>query len=495
MPFVGSVEAKMAFGRPTAVSSNIVTSNLQIWLDSGNNASYAGSGTTWTNLVSGNAPTYNFTLQNFAGATTSNIIYNGTTNRAINFDGTNDYTINNTSLLTLLAANSYREAREFWLYWPGTAGNLISELGQSTVNSSWHDAQASLESTTLAISPWEGPYQAYIATTSFVANQWNHVVWQHNYTTSNLSAYVNGGLVYNNGAVGRGIPTPGFFLALCQLDSTNFGYGGGSQLAASIAIFRWYNNVLTANQVFQNYKNDYARFGNIMTTNLMLYLDAANYTGSGPWTDMISNLSFTLTNGPTYSSLNGGYFTFVAASSQYAQSTTSLASMSNFTIEVWHYFTNVNTGVGAAIVTEVYNNNLNNSINYVIPGLGGTGSTITGNQVACTSFISPNWEPANASGYTLPASNAWYQIVGTYDGSNFRTYVNTTLRVTNAYSGTAPNSGGQGINLMKRWDTPSSLGNAFWGGRLAIVRMYSTALSQAQITTNYNANKARFGLA
>jgi hypothetical protein len=169
--------------------------------------------------------------------------------------------------------------------------------------------------------------------------------------------------------------------------------------------------------------------------------------------------------------------------------------MSNFTIEVWHYFTNVNTGVGAAIVTEVYNNTLNNSINYVIPGLGRAGSTITGNQVACTSFISPNWEPANASGYTLPASNAWYQIVGTYDGSNFRTYVNTTLRVTNAYSGTAPNSGGQGINLMKRWDTPSSLGNAFWGGRLAIVRMYSTALSQAQITTNYNANKARFGLA
>lgn len=40
MPFVGSVEGKMAFGRPTAVSSNVVSSSLQIWLDSGNNASY-----------------------------------------------------------------------------------------------------------------------------------------------------------------------------------------------------------------------------------------------------------------------------------------------------------------------------------------------------------------------------------------------------------------------------------------------------------------------
>ena len=238
---------------------------------------------------------------------------------------------------------------------------------------------------------------------------------------------------------------------------------------------------------------------NIITSNLVLNLDAGNpasYSGSGTnWRDMISGRSFTLTNGPTYSSLNGGYFTFVAANSQYAQSTSSLTTMSNFTVEAWHYFTNANTGVGAAIVTEVYDATANSSLNYVIPGLGAAGSSITGNQVACTSFVSPNWQPANASGYTLPASNAWYQIVGTYDGSNFRTYVNTTLRVTNAYSGTAPYSGGQGINLMKRWDKNASPGNAFWGGRLAIVRIYNTALTQAQITTNYNANKARFGLA
>jgi hypothetical protein len=261
MPFVGSTEGKMAFGRPSALTSNIVTTNLQVWLDSGNSSSYTGSGTTWTNLVSSNAPTYNFTLTNFAGTTTSNITYNGTINRAISFDGTNDYTINNTSLLTLLAANSYRETREFWIYWPGTAGNLISELGQSAVNSSWHDSQASLSSTTLGIGVWASPYVTYTATTSFAANQWNHVVWQHNYTTNTLTAYLNGSQVYNNASVVRLISTPGFFLALCQLDSTNNGYGGGSQLAASIAIFRWYNTILTPAQVLQNYNANKARFG------------------------------------------------------------------------------------------------------------------------------------------------------------------------------------------------------------------------------------------
>jgi len=348
----------------------------------------------------------------------------------------------------------------------------------------------------------------YITTSSLVANQWNHIVFQYNSTsgggggiyTGTLTAYLNGAQIYNNASVSRTTPDSvggtGYYLLLCQGDTiSNFGYNSTSNLAASIAVFRWYNATLTANQIFQNYKAEYARFGNIITSNLMLYLDAANYTGSGPWTDMINNISFTLTNGPTYSSINGGYFSFVAASSQYAQSTKSLPSMPNFTVEVWHYFTNVNVGTYPTLVTEVYRSTLNNSLNYVIPGIGGAGSTITsnGSQVACTSFISPNWQPPNASGYTLPSSGNWYQIVGTYDGANFKTYVNTTLRVTNAYSGIAPNSGGQGINLMKRWDV-ESIGNAYWGGRLAIVRMYNTALTQAQITLNYNANKARFGL-
>jgi len=261
MPFVGSVEAKMAFGRPTATSSNVVTSNLQIWLDSGNNSSYTGSGTTWTNLVSGNAPTYNFTL---TAPTSSNITYNGTTNRSIYFNGSTSYTINNTSLLTLAQANNWQETREFWIYWPGTAGCLISELGQATVNTGWTDAQASISGSNLVYSVWQGSLTPYVVTTSFVANRWNHVVWQHNKGTNTLSAYLNGVQIYNNTNVSRTTPdsiSAQFFLALCQGNITNFGYGSGSQLAASIAVFRWYNTILTSNQISSNFQSERARFG------------------------------------------------------------------------------------------------------------------------------------------------------------------------------------------------------------------------------------------
>jgi hypothetical protein len=42
---------------------------------------------------------------------------------------------------------------------------------------------------------------------------------------------------------------------------------------------------------------------------------------------------------------------------------------------------------------------------------------------------------------------------------------------------------------MRRWDNPD-----YWGGKLAIVRIYTGALIESNIQANYNAEKARFGL-
>jgi hypothetical protein len=42
---------------------------------------------------------------------------------------------------------------------------------------------------------------------------------------------------------------------------------------------------------------------------------------------------------------------------------------------------------------------------------------------------------------------------------------------------------------MRRWDT----GN-YWGGRISVVRIYNRALTSTEITANYDASKARFGL-
>jgi len=202
-------------------------------------------------------------------------------------------------------------------------------------------------------------------------------------------------------------------------------------------------------------------------------LDAADYSGSGPWIDSIGGKSFTLTNSPTWSSSNGGYFNFVSSSSQYAICNTSLPSMSTWTVGVWHYYTGTETGAAPCIVTETF---IGGSINYSL------GKNLAPFSVG---FFNGSWRITD--GYSLTPNN-WYYIVGTYDGSTIKLYVNNTLVDSTNYTGT-PTSSGAGIRLMERWDLSD-----YWGGRLAIVDIFDTALDQTEITTIWNSTKTRFGL-
>lgn len=217
---------------------------------------------------------------------------------------------------------------------------------------------------------------------------------------------------------------------------------------------------------------------------LMLSLDAAGYT-SGPWVDSVSSRSFTLNGGVTYDSGNGGCLVFDPASSQYAECTSSLSNLSTWTVELWHYYTGTNDGVdggsGASLITEVFTGTPP-YINYSIGNDAALGSPTD----LQSGFFDGAWR-ATPTGYTLTAGN-WYQIVGTYDGSTIKLYVNNTLVEQTSYSGT-PASSTHGIRLMRRWDNAD-----FWGGKLGIVKIYDGDIGQAGVTTSWNANKARFGL-
>ena len=103
-------------------------------------------------------------------------------------------------------------------------------------------------------------------------------------------------------------------------------------------------------------------------------------------------------------------------------------------------------------------------------------------------FFDGAWH--NTSGFQ-PAVNTWYQSVGTYDGSTLVQYVNGASQSSLSYTGT-PSSGGL-VRIASRWDDQASSID-FFPGDIAIVKIYNTALSGADVLQNFNANRLRFGI-
>jgi hypothetical protein len=212
----------------------------------------------------------------------------------------------------------------------------------------------------------------------------------------------------------------------------------------------------------------------------VLYLDSGNpasYPGTGTtWTDLVGGKVFNLINGVGYELAYGGIMYFNALDAQYAQCSTSLQSLPEFTTSVWHYWDGVNTGEFPCILTEVY---IGGTINYVMGKLQGG--------VAQSGYFNGGFQISPQ--FTLSA-NTWYNIVTTCDSNQVvKVYLNNVLISTTSTSGAQPSSSNAGIRLMRRWDFAE-----FWGGYLSTVGIYDKALDATQISQFFNSTKSRYGL-
>ena len=222
-------------------------------------------------------------------------------------------------------------------------------------------------------------------------------------------------------------------------------------------------------------------YPNIVKDGLVLNLDAGastSYSGSGTtWNDMSGNgNNGTLTNGPTYSSANGGSIVFDGTNDGIQLAGTNL-SLNAHTISYWHYSTNFNqTGMVFEKTTNgthstqymiTYNNN--NFMYYRTIGLSTQDLVVQ-----------------NAS-----TNNKWNNLVATFDGTNKRIYTNGVLRGTSAtLTGTIVQNttGIAAIGII-----PDFVNYAF-NGRIAITSIYNRALSAAEILQNFNALRGRYGI-
>jgi hypothetical protein len=214
---------------------------------------------------------------------------------------------------------------------------------------------------------------------------------------------------------------------------------------------------------------------------LLLELDATDYSGSGTtWTANVGT-DATLYNTPTYNAASPTFFNFDNTQLEYAD-TSNLPSQSTWTVETWFRLnTALSTGDVTTIVTDEFD--LSTNLNFVI----GTNRQPTSSNI-CVGFFNGAWRTTD--GFT-PALNTWYHCVGTYDGNTVKQYVNNSLDTQLSYTGTG-STGGLSIRIARRWDGTLTESNLF-PGDIAIVRIYNNAMTDGEVTTSWNTDKARFG--
>lgn len=294
--------------------------------------------------------------------------------------------------------------------------------------------------------------------------------------------FVNGELMANQGMT---IP-PSVTRNNCYIGKSE--WAADSPLDGLIGELRIYRGALTDAKVYDDYYDTRSKYA---PPTLALNLDAtASYldstTSPTTWTDSVGGVPFTLYGGVGYNSGNGGYLTFQAASGRYADSTTGPA-LTQWAVEVWHYWNGSNVGGLPCILSEKFTGG---SINYALGSLD-SGTVTNFLQAGCYGGPptgSGGWLKTSPS-YALPATNAWYHIVGTYNGIDDKLYVNGVCVSTTHTPSFNLASGQSGINLMKRWD-----GADYWGGRLSTVRIYDGEMGAAEVKLKFDATKSRFGL-
>ena len=211
----------------------------------------------------------------------------------------------------------------------------------------------------------------------------------------------------------------------------------------------------------------------IVTDGLVFAVDAGSersYAGSGTTAyNLVANNDVSLINGLGWQSGNGGYFSSDGTDDSMTTPDAANLDLVDFTLEGW-----------------VWWDQHKNYGSFLVKGPGGSGQLFNYSFFGYATSVSVGF--GDGSNYrsisiSTPALNEWHHIVGTYDGSTLKFYLNSTLANSSSITAT-PNQNNDALQILQT--------NYSIDGRIGCAKVYNKALTAAEVLQNYNAQKNRF---
>lgn len=451
---------------------SITTNGLVFSVDAGFSPSYYTSGSVWTDIsLSGstttlfNNPTYSGSSGGYLTFSKSSSQYATCPNIGSKPNWTCEVWVRFNSSLTnqvsSVVTNQYN-----------LASSLNFSIGTNNSPSSYN----------LVVGFFDG---AWRNTTGFAPalNTWYQVVGT--YDGSVLTQYVNG--TPSGGTLNYvGTPSSGGEIRLMRRwDST---VSSTNLIDGDLAIVRIYNRSLNSEEVLNNYNAQSTRFLSLVSDNLVMELDASNYT-SGTWVDESGNSNNATISGATWSSTDGGIFDFDGSNDTIFvnhSSSLSLTTTGQKTVQVWVKFDSL-----PAINTQgqpVFGK-LSSSFNF--DGYWGGLFSNTGTVRVVTNGTAT--QKISTSTLTV-TTDTWYlftfisQITST--SNTTKVYINETEYITTSH-GTDTYSESNPFYLGY---IGSGVSSPFLDGKIGACYFYTKGLSTTEISQNYNATKSKYGI-
>lgn len=400
----------------------------------------------------------------------------------LSFDGADDYvTFSSTTSLNLTNTGTISVLINPASLTQGSFANLVAKnIGGSANQQSYTLSWRQVSGAFLAeICGGSGVYNSLYASLPTAANRWYNITFT--WDGSNLS-------FYNNNILQAQLAQT----TSCQVLSTDLTIGGytykgaggaGEYFNGDIANVKIYNKALSPAEISQNYYQ-----APIIVESIAAFYTASNLvsfdrfesggTGAYYMTGSSHNLNGVLQNGVTYNDDSGGYWAF--------DGTNDRILLNGATTNAWVLNANTNWTVTAWIRTTT---NVGNSL--------GVGPIFTNSQggpvysVMCVNDGKATYWHYNGTwlqkqGTITVNDGEWHMITWVNrSNSTMDIYVDTTLDASNVSSA---------LSSTNYLDIIGGSWAASYSGSISSLQINTIAFTQAQVNTNFEAQRYRFGI-